>query len=523
MLKIAVFPVIAACLLNGYSSMAQSTVTDHTYMDVNSITARVGLHGDGWLNPGTYAGELIYPKGTGKKLGVSAGLWITGIPVSTNTLSSSVNTYATAGVDYHPGPIAISIPDKAASAQRWSKIWGVTKGAIDSFLAITNHTAQNTPPSVLGWPATGNPYLKDALGAPLTMPAGISAPFIDVNGDGNYNPLSGDRPKLKGDKMLWFLTNDDGPTHDASPGLPIGLEIANTVYAFHSGGHSERIIYYEYAIRNRSTSVINSVRTGYFADLDIGYFNDDYIGFNSPRRLAYAYNGTTSDFVYGSGTDIPAAGMMLLGAPGDAPGQHPADYSTYYNDNGTHGFPVNPEEYNFVMQGLTRFGNAFHNMDSLQQQDWQCQQGLFPGDARVIVSSKPFTLLPGETKSVTYALVVADGAGGCPQMNMNPLFAAAEYAILQFNTLATGITGGSRHSHKWTLHPNPASGFITVTQNGTSLQSGSTVEVTDITGRTIAAGITTLADGYRIDVSALSPGVYLVRTDHGVTLRFVRE
>ena len=36
------------------------------------------------------------------------------------------------------------------------------------------------------------------------------APFVDVDNDGNYNPLNGDYPKIKGNQSIWWVMNDNG-------------------------------------------------------------------------------------------------------------------------------------------------------------------------------------------------------------------------------------------------------------------------------------------------------------------------
>ncbi len=59
-------------------------------------------------------------------------------------------------------------------------------------------SAANTPIPILEWPANGNPFAKGAGGVALVVNHDL-APFVDVNGDGKYNPLLGDYPAMKGD------------------------------------------------------------------------------------------------------------------------------------------------------------------------------------------------------------------------------------------------------------------------------------------------------------------------------------
>ena len=74
------------------------------------------------------------------------------------------------------------------------------------------------------------------------------APFFDRNGDGVYDPLSGDYPwydlagdidcrtnrkvTLYGDYNMWWVFNDKGNIHTETGGDPIGMEIRSQAFAF---------------------------------------------------------------------------------------------------------------------------------------------------------------------------------------------------------------------------------------------------------------------------------------------------
>jgi hypothetical protein len=141
----------------------------------------------------------------------------------------------------------------------------------------------------------------------------LGAKYYDGDSDGNYNPedlngngvwdLNEDRPDLLGDYTAWCIINDGVPSSERYWGFeevePQGIEIKITVFA--SGPPEQEylsnVIFVRYIIENTGISFekLDSVYFGIVADADIGYSNDDMIGYDTARNSAFIYNNGTDD------------------------------------------------------------------------------------------------------------------------------------------------------------------------------------------------------------------------------------
>ena len=79
-------------------------------------------------------------------------------------------------------------------------------------------------------------------------PIDQGAPWVDVDGDGEYNPLpSGvDHPKFYGDIVAFFVSADDEPGDKLAmnPATdPTEVEFQTTVFAFNSPSFSDCLLY----------------------------------------------------------------------------------------------------------------------------------------------------------------------------------------------------------------------------------------------------------------------------------------
>ena len=88
------------------------------------------------------------------------------------------------------------------------------------------------------------------------------APFIDLNGDGEYN--NGDYPAyntsgdlnctdddmLFGDQSIWWVFNDRGNFHGETGGADIGLEIQAQAFAYKTVDELGDMTFYSYKIIN---------------------------------------------------------------------------------------------------------------------------------------------------------------------------------------------------------------------------------------------------------------------------------
>ena len=130
--------------------------------------------------------------------------------------------------------------------------------------------------------------------------------------------MDGDFPLIRGDQSLYFIFNDAAGTHTETGGNPMKIEIHGNAYAFENPTDSaeHNTIFVHYDIYNRSENSYEDTYAGLFVDFDLGYAEDDYIGSDVTRGVAYVYNGTPVD---GSGEpnaygeNPPLQSLVILG------------------------------------------------------------------------------------------------------------------------------------------------------------------------------------------------------------------
>lgn len=314
---------------------AQATFNTIEYLDINRFNVGHLVHGDMWYDASSFKASCEYPKGTGKHATYTGGIWTTASDASGKDDYAAAQVYRLGGSDYWPGPLDAADTCTYATSEKWARIWKVNQADIVAFRALTSRTMASVPASILEWPAKGNPYAKGNTGASLSISEDM-APFTDVDGDGVYDPIKGDYPKIKGDQMLWWIFNDNGASaHVISKGKAMKLEYRARAYAYSRGGKLDNIVYYEFDIVNKSSVKYVDFRAGIWSDADLGYSFDDYIASDSARRMGILYNATIPDGANGAnsyGDHPPMVGFSLVEVPGDVyPGDmQPAGAFSYF-------------------------------------------------------------------------------------------------------------------------------------------------------------------------------------------------
>lgn len=513
-------------------------------ISVNHINASVLLHGDMWWDPATQTPKCEFPKGTGKHLGFVNSIWMSGYDAGSH-LHVAAQTYRQDGNDYWPGPIEGSGPMTYTQSRDWARFWKIRYVDIQYFLGLSTHTVANTPPDILTWPAAGNTYATGNLGASLTIGATEHmAPFVDVNSNGIYEPLLGDYPDVKGDESLWWVFNDFGPLHTTTNGLPLGVEVHASSYAYNRGTLLDNVVYYEYTIINKSANNYHNMRLAQFSDADLGYYYDDFIGFDSARRMSIFYNGSADDGaaaghpVNSYGIHSPVQGTTLIVLPGDAVTMSvPAGNFVYYNNDASPlGNPYADTEYNNLIRGKTRFGVQFTNTfagygihdsfplygpptryvytgDPSDTSQWsECSMVNMPGDRRTVMSSNDFALGAGASVKIVMALVVTDtNQGGCPNVNFHDIKVVADTAWTDyFNPpppVPSGISAVS-YSSDIKVYPLPATSQLNI--DFTTNNRDGTLIFSNTLGQRLDLELQPTNTGKRVNISPLPPGIYYI-------------
>jgi hypothetical protein len=433
-------------------------------LDINNLRARLMTGGDQWWNIGEGVAAYEIPKGTGKSSQFAASCWIGGYDKQ-GQLKVAAQTYRQDGNDYWPGALDVNAKITSDVCTAWDNFWKVDKSTINAFIQLSK-TGGSTDDAaydvIFQWPATGNAKAKGNNNASVTMYGNNTyAPFVDINGNGIYEPNLGEYPDIKGDQFIWWVFNDAGNIKQQTATASIGVEVQTSAFAYATQDFLNNASFYNYRVINRGALTIDSTYIAVWDDCDLGYYLDDFIGCDTMKGLGIQYNGTNDDGgqaghpVNSYGSPPPQVGLDFFQGPRRV--VHRTGLSdtftvlsmtnfTYYNNDFSEiGNPSNGVQIYNYMTGSIRTGQRFSDdfqgagipskgygsgpvsnfvfwgdpSDNTQWSECACNNN--PGDRRFIFSSGPFQLLSGAINDITFGCIWADGVGGCPQTNFKTI------------------------------------------------------------------------------------------------------
>lgn len=353
-----------------------------THIDVNNSDCWVTNYGSFAWDVGTGNPGYIFPKGTTKTAIFAAGLWM-GARVN-GQVRVSVAEYSST---YAPGRIIGGEAENMESTAL--RVYKLSPGAEDDDSAV--------------WPCD--------QGAPC-------------NQDGT--------PRQLGDMTLFGVYNDLNPaasTNNAASPDPLGVEVRQTTFAFNRTGALGNVIFLKFQVINPPTgNRLDDMYLSVWSDPDLGGSSDDLVGCDTTLSLGYCYNANNNDNLYGS--NPPAVGFDFFQGP-----VVPSDGDTAYVDgraipnkknlpmtsfnkyiNGTD--PGSAEESYNYMRGLNPNGTPvidpttnqpttyFMPGDPVAATGWLDSN---PADRRMMLSSGPFNMEPGDTQTVVTAIIIGQG------------------------------------------------------------------------------------------------------------------
>ncbi|NOR87232.1 MAG: T9SS type A sorting domain-containing protein [Bacteroidales bacterium] len=245
------------------------------------------------------------------------GLWIGGKDADDN-LHLAAERYKQQGNDFWSGPLSDDglVTTDSLNSGNWLRSWKVDRSEILSHIANYLDTAYQMPEAIESWPAHGDPNRNQAE---------FLAPFVDIDGDLEYHPELGDYPFIKGDQTIFFIYNDQ-LQHTESGGEALGVEIHCMAWAVNDVKNTNAYnstMFFSYKFFNRSNETYYDTYIGTFADFDIGYARDDYVGCHVDNGNFFGYNGddfdetipSEIDTTWGYGDNIPTQSICILGGP----------------------------------------------------------------------------------------------------------------------------------------------------------------------------------------------------------------
>ncbi len=485
------FNVFILFLITVFTLNAQPSDTDcpastsQIDLDINNVRARLLGGGDMWwdLSNGKYIVPNVAPGEKEVSSVFAAGLWIGGFDAAGN-LKLAAQTYRQAGNDFWSGPVDVQTGTDSPTCMIWDRHWRVNLSEIEAHIADFQDNGQIDSPipyHILIWPGRNNPEFNAMPGPDL--PDRPLAPFVDVDGNGIYEATAGDYPKIKGDQAVWWMFNDRGNIHSETGGDQLGIEVAAMAYAFNSiySGNLRNTTFYDYTITNKSTLTLHDLRVGLWVDTDLGCWNNDYVGCDTLRNMAYGYNGEATDpdceGVNGYGDEVPIIGFRILDGVDDEAGnsQGMSAFVSYTNSFSPMPYnnPQGAADFYDFMRGIwpdgspIQYGGDGHqqgtfstpfmypsNPSDTSPGAWsECSVPNDPNDRRFVMSSGPGTLYPGESDMVSYAVIwVADVPHPCP--DIGPLQVSSDIVANVYDVI-TSTEEINEIAASVTLHPNP--------------------------------------------------------------------
>ena len=293
-------------------------------LDINNVNARLMTGGDMWWNIGLTVAAYEIPVASGKSSQFAASCWIGGYD-SQHQLKVAGQTYRQSGNDYWPGALDGNAKITEANCTNWDYQWSVDKSTILAFIQLSKsggNTSISTYDNINHWPAKGNANALGNSGVPVSMVLGNDyAPFVDLNGNGVYEPNLGEYPDIVGDQYIWWVFNDAGNVKEMSLTAAIGVEVQTHAFAYATQDFLNNSTFCNYRVINRGTLTIDSTYITVWDDCDLGWAFDDFIGCDTTRGLGIQYNGTNDDGAGGGhpvnsyGANPPQVGLDYFQGP----------------------------------------------------------------------------------------------------------------------------------------------------------------------------------------------------------------
>ena len=429
------------------------------YLDISNVRARIYNNGPlFWRYPQKepWSGYEV-PKGGGTHTVFTSGIWVGGLiggelRVAATTWNAGQFWSGPLDDDGNP-PVDCSVYDR---------LYKVSRSDIDDYEA-TGTAASD----LREWP-TG-------LGAPTYAAPGNG---LDDDGDGEVDEeggeviallgqalaerkdrvidlAAGERPAILGDQSIWWVMNDRGNEHriHGSDTPPIGLEVHAMAFAFDVPGPIGDATFYKYDFFYSGKDSLTDTYVGLFSDVDLGNFQDDWVGSDTARGLGFGWNSDNYDEGGGGyGTPPPAVGYDFFQGPvvpskGDTAHVSGAPVPDFRNlkmahfllwqgGGGVTGDPENGEAYYNYMRArwkdgkpITEGGNGRDFSDipiasslpgDVGESDEDCQYwsecnidgrgtDSFAADRQFSMSVGPFTLSPEGPQQIIVGIVYARG------------------------------------------------------------------------------------------------------------------
>jgi len=448
--------------------------------DVNTIATQLSSKGPVFNNPLYRGSSFEFPKGNGTYGMYGANFMVSAKKATSTTFDA--HPIAPYEEDFYIGPKSIN------NEVTRGFIAKVSKTEILTHIAQSNNSGYQMPDGILNWPAIGDSSLNE----PFDL-----APFVDVNSNGCYDPINGDYPIIKGDEAIYWINrpNDSSALSD--------LEYHNMLYGFNNPNDPliNQTVFLERTIVNRANVAYDSIKVGFWMDIDIGYYGDDFVGCDSIHNIMFGYNRDSNDEdgsgQTGFGLTPPAIGVKFLSDSMD----NFVFHSRGSQDNGD--MNTSKDVHNYLNarwkngQHITYGGNGFNYNSSVIQTNYMLTGnpvdntgwsersiGNGFGDRRGLAAIPYFSLQPNERKTIAIAIGYGFDSTSTGQSYLNAVpaminslnHAKTVYDNMQLQTGTTasnyvcpiiriGVKEEGVSNSDISIYPVPSNGMITITSD----------------------------------------------------------
>lgn len=510
-----------------------------TYLDTGNVKAVIFANGELFQDKVNNKAGFEVPKNSNSYSIYSSALWFSSKKIQNGdtTISGAFETFGNIN-HFNTGPVDL-VNQTTDNSQQFQRIWKINQSTIDNHIQNWNNSNYITPPEILDWPGNGNSNNAQNL-----------APYADLDNDSIYEPIDGEYPIIKGDQAVYLIANDYGRSDTLFPPNTMNktyiksakVEMHLMLYAFdHNLPSISNTVFVHAKLYNRSNSSIDDhddFKVTIYADFDLGYPVDDYVGTDTTHKLFYSYNGDLYDESFagtiGYKEKLSAQGVMFL--------DYDLRHSLYYNsNNGGNGSPQNLYDIYNYQRSLWKYdrkmyfsGNGFNTCidssrivkyiysgdptlpnDSTQWTESNpCVIGNSnpnaTGDRRMIGGpDTPTQLHHGEMIEFDYAYVFArdDDTSSHISDPVAKLFLVSD-TVKNFydNNILTSIEQNfTPKTSRFTFFPNPSNLKVQLALDETQFD----VLLYDLNGRLVKR----LTNEKEFSVAELSEGIYFLRIE----------
>ena len=275
---------------------------------------------------------------------------------------------------------------------------------------------------------------------------------------------------------------------DANAGTAASnITILQQSFAKTTPGDSNYVIV-RYLIKNNSTTaVLNNFFVGLYGDFDISTSGQqDKAGWSASNKLGFAYN-SNPDGLY--------SGIAVLG--NGTPNYYAIDNdATAIDSFGVYDGYTDAEKFASISSGIYKKNAGVAGAR----------------DISLAVGQGPFSIAPGDTIDVGFAIVAGE--------NLNEILNAADTASEEWPIITAAKKRITAASGNLSMYPNPAGKEIFLKGQGLKGE----YKIFDTKGQEQTVVVESFGQNLmRFDLQALMPGMYVLVTEDGKSLRFVRE